>query len=107
MYHMHHCLMHHCGNNGAAHDASSTERYQRDSFLAFLGYYLRFALGGWIEVPLRCLQYGRRGLLAGSLIAEGASFYVTAAAWQLNPRATLWVLLLPYFITSLALMFGK
>ena len=50
MYFLHHCLMHHCGANRAARDASSTERYRRDSPLAFLAYWARFALGGWLEV---------------------------------------------------------
>lgn len=50
MYYLHHCLMHHCGANRAGQDASSTERYRRDSLPAFLAYWARFALGGWVEV---------------------------------------------------------
>jgi hypothetical protein len=107
MYYLHHCLMHHCGNNAADGDASSTERYRRDSLPAFLAYWLRFALGGWVETPLRCVRYGRWRLLAASVAAEAAYFGCAAAAWKLNPRATLWVLLLPYAISTLALMFGK
>ena len=42
--------MHHGGNNRAPIDASSTEPYQRDSPAAFLHYWLRFALGAWLEV---------------------------------------------------------
>lgn len=107
MYRLHHCLMHHVGNNRAQADGSSTERYQRDSPAAFLLYWLRFAAGAWIEVPLRCLRYRRWGLLAGSVAAEAAYFAVGAAAWRANPRAALWVLVLPYCVSSLALMFGN
>lgn len=107
MYHLHHCLMHHGGNNRAGADASSTERYRRDSLAAFLSYWLRYALLGWVEVPLRCLQYRRWALLAASMAAEAAYFTCCAAAWRANPRATIWVLAVPYAVSSLALMFGK
>lgn len=60
-----------------------------------------------LQVPLRCLRYRRWGLLAGSVAAEAAYFAVGAAAWRANPRAALWVLVLPYCVSSLALMFGK
>lgn len=60
-----------------------------------------------MQVPLRCLQYRRWRLLAASVAAELAYFAAGAAAWRLNPRATLWVLLIPYCISSLALMFGN
>lgn len=59
------------------------------------------------QVPLRCLRYRRWGLLAASVAAEAAYFSAAAAAWRANPRATLWVLVLPYCVSSLALMFGK
>lgn len=107
MYYLHHCLMHHGGNNGAGADASSTERYRRDSLAGFLAHWLRFALGGWVEVPLRCARYRRWRLLAASCAAEAAYFGAAAAAWRANPRACFWVLLLPYCLSSLALMFGK
>ena len=59
------------------------------------------------QVPYRCLQYRRYGLLLASAATEAAYFGCAAAAWRANPRATLWVLLLPYLISSLALRFGK
>ncbi|KAL4425429.1 hypothetical protein ABPG75_009445 [Micractinium tetrahymenae] len=107
MYHLHHCVMHHVGNNRAEADGSSTERYRRDSPAAFLRYWLRFALAAWLEVPLRCARYRRWGLLAASMAAEAAYFAMGAAAWRANPRAALWVLVLPYWLSSLALMFGN
>lgn len=61
MYHLHHCVMHHVGNNRAGADGSSTERYRRDSPAAFLHYWLRFALAAWLEVRAA----GHRLLAAG------------------------------------------
>jgi hypothetical protein len=60
-----------------------------------------------VQVPYRCLQYRRYGLLLASAATEAAYCGCAAAAWRANPRAALWVLLLPYVISSLALMFGK
>ncbi|KAI7846206.1 hypothetical protein COHA_000276 [Chlorella ohadii] len=107
MYYLHHCVMHHCGNNRAGEDASSTERYRRDSLAHFLLYWLRFAMGAWLEVPLRCVRYRRWGLLAASCAAEAAYFTAASTAWRANPRTALWVLLIPYCLSSLALMFGN
>ena len=59
------------------------------------------------QVPLRCLRYRRWGLLAASCTAEAAYFAAARVAWHANPRAALWVLFIPYCISSLALMFGK
>ena len=99
--------MHHGGNNKSGADASSTERYRRDSLAAFLAYWLRYALLAWAEVPLRCLRYRRWALLGASMAAEAAYFACCVVAWRANPRAALWVLMVPYALSSLALMFGK
>ena len=154
----------HCGSSGVSDSRRwliccgpppGLGRYRRDSLAHFLLYWLRFALGAWLEVracwlsaqppwpgiavvaaggcvlspgllvklrvaqlltncatafcqvPLRCVRYRRWGLLAASCAAEAAYFAAGAAAWRVNPRAALWVLLIPYCISSLALMFGK
>lgn len=82
MYHLHHCVMHHVGNNQSPADASSTAPYQRDSLAAFLRYWLRFALLAWLEVrraagegECRC-ESGRRrhpGCLAWLQLATASS----------------------------------
>lgn len=107
MYWWHHVVLHHGGNNRWGADVSSTERYRRDSLPAFLAYLCRYVAAAWAEVPLRCLRTRRWAALAGSVAAEAAYFGGAAAAWRANPRAALWVLLLPYALSSLALMFGK
>ncbi len=60
MYHLHHCVMHHVGNNQAGADGSSTERYRRDSLAAFLRYWLRYALAAWLEVRAASVWLPRR-----------------------------------------------
>jgi hypothetical protein len=42
IYYIHHCVMHHSENNSEQWDLSSTEPYQRDNFLHFLHYWLRY-----------------------------------------------------------------
>ena len=58
-------------------------------------------------MPLVCLRHRRYRLVAGSVAAEAAYFAGVYCAWRLNPRAATWVFIVPYFVTSLALMFGK
>ena len=41
-YRLHHVVMHHIENNVFNDDMSSTEPYQRDSFLHFLHYFAKY-----------------------------------------------------------------
>lgn len=76
--------------------------------LAFaLRYWLRHALGGLVEVPLYALRQRRWALAARCLAAEAGYLGAVAALWRARPVATLWALVVPYFATSLALMFGN
>ena len=107
MYRLHHCVMHHTGNNKRSKDASSTEPYNRSNILHFLIYWARHALLGPIEVPLHAAIAKRWDLLAACLLTE--SSYVVAIAWlrSIAPVATLWVFIVPYMVSSFALMFGN
>ncbi|KAK9827672.1 hypothetical protein WJX81_006702 [Elliptochloris bilobata] len=107
LYTLHHVIMHHTEDNHAPHDLSSTEAFQRDNPLHFLLYWLRHAVGGLVEVPLYAVR--RRGwALAGRCVASEAAYLgAVAALWRARPTATLWALVVPYFVTSLALMFGN
>ena len=51
--------MHHVENNLDGWDLSSTEPYQRDNFLHFIYYYLRFLLAIWIELPFYAWRRSR------------------------------------------------
>ncbi|KAL6781577.1 hypothetical protein ACKKBF_B08580 [Auxenochlorella protothecoides x Auxenochlorella symbiontica] len=107
MYRLHHCIMHHSGNNRWSLDASSTERYQRDNPLHFLMYWARFALGSWFELPWVAARAGRWGVLAACLACETG--YLAGVRWALraSPVAALWTLALPFAVSSLALMLGN
>ena len=107
MYRLHHCVMHHVGNNAAAADASSTEPYRRDSAAHFAAYWARHALAAWLEVPWHAVRRGRWRLATGCLATEGAYLAAAAAAARAAPVAALWALALPYAVSSLALMFGN
>jgi hypothetical protein len=99
--------MHHVEDNTAPHDLSSTEPFRRDSPLAFLRYWLRFALLGSVEVPLYAWRRGRRGWAARAAAAIAGYWAAVGALAARNPVATLYTLALPYALSSLLLMFGN
>lgn len=70
-------------------------------------YWLRFMLLGVFELPLYALQRGRRveAVRAAASMALGAT--LTLLLWRRCWVATLYTLVLPYVISSLALMFGN
>lgn len=107
MYRLHHCVMHHTGNNKRSNDASSTEPYLRYNPLHFLIYWARHAILGPVEVPLVAAKKKRWGLLAACLFTETAYVAAIAGLRSIAPAATLWVFIVPYIVSSLALMFGN
>lgn len=70
-------------------------------------YWLRYGLGIWVELPLYALRRGRPGWAARCAGAELAYWAVVAALWRVNAVATLWVLLLPFALSSFLLMAGN
>ena len=107
MYHLHHIVMHHNEQNVFPWDISSTEKYQRDSILHFVLYWLRFLLAAWVELPAYAFLRGRGLLGAQCLCTITASTLLYKHAWRCYPVGTLWVLLLPALLGSLLLMFGN
>ena len=103
IYFVHHCIMHHVENNVFPWDVSSTEPYQRDNFLHFLHYWMRFLFAIWFELPYYAWKRGRKGLAVyGACCVLG---FMTAMyfLYQANSIATFWVFLLPTFVCSLLL----
>eukprot|EP00850_Spirogloea_muscicola_P011254 SM000069S20691 [mRNA] locus=s69:213200:215070:+ [translate_table: standard] len=98
--------MHHAENNRHAADASSTEPFQRDNPAHFLLYWLRFWLAAF-DLPFYCFRQRRYALMLQTIATFAAFIGVTTALYQWKPVATLWVLIVPVFITSFALMFGN
>lgn len=107
VYKLHHCTMHHIENNHEL-DISSTETYQRDSFLAFLWYYFRFAVLIYAELPLYCIKTKQWEKL--KLLLTGVGLWLSTIVFLakvVNFWATFWVFILPFFVAFLALSFGN
>lgn len=105
-YYVHHIMMHHAENN-LDQDLSSTIRYQRDSFLGFMHYFLKFFFVGLWE--LAAYQWRRRNhhflrrMLAGEI-----GFYILAIALSFyNWRASLVVFVIPLIVARFGMMAGN
>ncbi len=105
-YGAHHIGMHHVEENGID-DLSSTERYQRDSFLDFLQYFFTFFVVAGSTLPRYFLQKGRKKLLYRSLLSEGIYFTFMAFFFYLNPVGTLVVFLVPLLVIRFFMISGN
>ena len=70
-------------------------------------YWLRYWVLAWGELPLYAARRRRWRELAACLAAELAYLGVVRALWLFNPLATKWVFVVPFFLSSFALMFGN
>ena len=70
-------------------------------------YWLRYWIFAWGELPLYAARRRRWRELAACLAAELAYLGVVRALWLFNPLATKWVFVVPFFLSSFALMFGN
>ena len=106
-YWLHHIVMHHVDNNEWNKDLSATEGYQRDNFLHWIVYWVRFMAGSWVELPYYALKKRRWGLFAqcggGMAATLGALVYL----WGVNSTAACWTVIAPFVVVSTAMMFGK
>ena len=104
-YYVHHMGMHHAEGNMPT-DLSSTMRYQRDSFLHWLQYFVRFlfchpALWRYLTAKKR-LKLRRRFFWG-----EGLWLVAVAGLAAVNPGATLFVFVLPVLIVRVLMMAGN
>lgn len=106
-YYFHHVKHHHIEGNGP-NDLSSTLRYQRDSALDFICYFLRFMLFVWAELPLYFFSKKRPGMALKTLTCElsNYAFYFLMAKY-VDLRATIFVFLLPLMLMRLGMMVGN
>jgi hypothetical protein len=88
-------------------DLSSTIRYQRDDVVHFLHYYGRFLLLIWVELPLYFVRKGKTNLAFRALLSEWSSYIFLWYMTKLNPRASVFVFLLPFALLRFALMVGN
>jgi fatty acid desaturase len=105
-YFSHHIGMHHPENNMPT-DKSSTMARQRDSFISFLGYYLRFLFLGLYETSSYLFRSGRRKLARNILLGELISILVAGGLACVNWRASLVVFVIPAFVVRFLMMAGN
>jgi len=89
------------------YDVSSTMTYQRNSVYHFFCYWARFTFAIWFQLPFYAWRRGRYSLLYKNLLAS--VFYMVGLylLYSWKPVATLWVFIIPFAVTSFALMFGN
>ncbi|KAL1296896.1 hypothetical protein AAFC00_004510 [Neodothiora populina] len=106
-YYYHHVKHHHVEGNGAD-DLSSTLRYQRDDVFDFLCYVGRFVFFVWLELPLYFLRKGKPGMALKAGLSEYASYaFFWFMATQVNFKATLFAMFLPFGILRFFMMVGN
>lgn len=71
---LHHTVMHHVANNGY-YDVSSTEPYQRDSWVAFANYWFRFQIMAYMELPAFAWKTNRKAWFFATITIIGSFFY--------------------------------
>ena len=106
MYRLHHVVMHHIENNVFNEDLSSTEPYQRDNFFHFLVYYYRYYTHMFM-LPFYAIKKARYGMALTAFV--GACLWIGLIVFGLSrhPVFTIWMGVVPGFVTGLALMFGN
>lgn len=107
VYKLHHVIMHHIENNHEL-DISSTEKFQRDSWLAFGSYWLHFVALIWIELPLYAMKT-KKWTWFWTLVMGLAFWLSTIAllATHVSFLATMYCFMIPYVIAMTALAFGN
>ncbi len=68
---------------------------------------MRFWLCTWVELPAYAARKGRHGQAALCAACAAAYWAAMAALWRVAPMATLWSLVVPFFVSTFALMFGN
>jgi fatty acid desaturase len=105
-YFAHHIGMHHLEGN-APEDASSTERFQRDSIFHFARYLFRFYFWCVVDVSRYMARHGRTKLIRQMLTGEIGYYIVVAILLTFAPLPTLFVFVLPLAVTRFLMMAGN
>jgi fatty acid desaturase len=88
-------------------DASSTLRYQRDSFTGFLAYVGRFLLLGFTDTFLYFFDRKRKKFYM-RLTAGEISFYIFCVVMCfVNLQATLFIFIIPFVFARVVMMLGN
>lgn len=107
LYFLHHMGMHHNEGN-MPNDKSSTMPFQRDSFLDFLHYYIRFMIIGIIELVQYFFSKKRNALGIKAARAEFSyAIVLILLCVFLNLGATMAVFIVPLILVRLGMMSGN
>ena len=106
-YWLHHVVMHHVDNNEWNKDLSATEGYQRDNFLHWIVYWVRFTAGSWVELPYYAFKRRRWDLFAGCASGMWGGMGLYLYLRTINPIAAFWTMAAPFIAVSMGLMFGN
>ncbi len=106
IYFHHHIKMHHQEGNGPE-DLSSTEHFQRDSFIGWLKYFGAFIFTLPFELPLYFFKRGRKDYAFKVIIGYILFYAVQATALYVNPLGALFVFIVPTLICWFGLMGGN
>jgi len=107
VYIVHHCVMHHVENNVAPEDLTSTAPYQRDSLVHFLHYWWTYVFRTAFHLAWYTL---RRGMIRIHLYLVCGLAAYGWALWKLyclHSTLATYMLIVPFFISSFALMYGN
>jgi fatty acid desaturase len=106
LYFYHHMGMHHNEGN-MPNDKSTTMPFQRDSFLGFLHYYIRFMLVGILELAQYFFSNNKNTLAIKAARVEYTFCLVLVGLCFLNLGATMTVFVLPLVLVRLGMMSGN
>lgn len=105
-YFSHHMGMHHVENNNEE-DASSTMAYQRDSLTSFFAYFFNFLFLGFKQTFQYLFLRRRKKLYIRLTLGEWVFIFFCIGMCFVNLKASLAVLVIPFFFARLIMMLGN
>ena len=106
-YYYHHIKHHHVEGNGP-NDLSTTMWYDRDSIPDFACYVGRFFFLIWYDLPMYFARKGQMKNATRAAFWELSNYAMIYLLYTyVNPRATLFVLILPLVVMRMGLMVGN
>jgi Fatty acid desaturase len=105
-YQEHHLGMHHVEDN-MQEDLSSTIRYQRDSFLHFLHYFLRFFFLSIVELTGYLVRHKRQKMAVRAVVSELVHDAIILGALWLDWRFGVAAFVFPYLMCRFMMMAGN
>ncbi|MFO0321540.1 MAG: fatty acid desaturase family protein [Bacteroidota bacterium] len=105
-YFAHHLGMHHAEDNMPS-DLSSTMKYQRDSFVDFMKYYLNFIVYGLFDLAVYLKSKNRAKIRKNFIVGEFSFWIIAIALLFFNLKASLFIFVIPVFLVRFLMMAGN